>query len=159
MTKTAQLPARDDLYTTDLCLWTEEQAALLRAGRWPDLDRANVAEEIESLGGSQKAEIRSRLAILLLHLLKWEFQPEKRKYGWRASILEQRIRIDDLIDVSPSLQSWPGAVLAKAYSVAVLGAASETGLPGSVFPKSCPYAIEQIRDLGFYPGTPETDVV
>lgn len=159
MTRTARSAQKGDLYTADLCLWTEEQAALLRARRWAELDSANIAEEIESLGGSQKSEIRSRLAVLLMHLLKWEFQPEKRKYGWRATIIEQRLQIDGLIDLSPSLRSWPGAVLDKAYRLAIGAAAGETGLPETTFPNTCLYSLAQILDLGFYPGPQETEIV
>jgi len=151
------LPART-LYETDLYLWTQAQAALLRSGRPGDIDWHHLAEEIESVGGSQKAEIRSRLAILLQHLLKWEFQPEKRKYGWRASIVEQRLQIDGLMDISPSLRSWPEAVLAKSYRLARTRAADETGLPEGRFPESCPYALALILDEGFYPGPPGPDI-
>lgn len=159
MAKAALKTPESDLYETDLCLWTEQQSALLRAGRVSEIDRLNLAEEIESLGGSQKSEIRSRLAVLLLHLLKWEFQPEKRKYGWRTTIVGQRIRIDGLVDTSPSLRSWPERVMQSAYRIATLGASSETRLPEKTFPKTCPYSVEQILDLAFYPGIPEDDVV
>ncbi|MCJ2060391.1 DUF29 domain-containing protein [Methylobacterium sp. J-048] len=159
MAKAALKTPESDLYGTDLYLWSEQQSALLRAGRWSEIDELNVAEEIESLGGSQKSEIRSRLAVLILHLLKWEFQPEKRKYGWRTTIVEQRIRIDGLLDTSPSLRSWPDHVLQSAYRLAALGASSETRLPEKTFPKTCPYTVKQILDLAFYPGPPEEDVV
>ena len=159
MAKAALKTPESDLYETDLCLWTEQQSALLRAGRVSEIDRLNLAEEIESLGGSQKSEIRSRLAVLLLHLLKWEFQLEKRKYGWRTTIVGQRIRIDGLVDTSPSLRSWPERVMQSAYRIATLGASSETRLPEKTFPKICPYSVEQILDLAFYPGIPEDDVV
>lgn len=152
-------PGTADLYETDLCLWTERQAALLRAGRWREVDALHLAEEIESVGGSQKSEIRNRLVVLLLHLLKWEFQPEKRKYGWRASIIDQRLQIAGVIEVSPSLRGWPDHVVAATYRQAVVGAASETGLPEKAFPATCPYAISEILDIGFYPGLPEADVV
>ncbi|KQU02329.1 hypothetical protein ASG60_17790 [Methylobacterium sp. Leaf469] len=141
-----------DLYDTDLYLWTQAQAALLRTSRRQDIDWHHLAEEIESVGGSQKSEIRNRLAILLQHLLRWEFQPEKRKYGWRASIVEQRLQIDGLVDVSPSLRSWPETVLAKSYRLARVRAADETGLPEATFPEVCPNFMAQLLDDGFYPG-------
>ncbi|MCC0808753.1 DUF29 domain-containing protein [Methylobacterium sp. W2] len=148
-----------DLHETDLYLWTQAQAALLRAGRWQDVDLNHLAEEIESLGGSQKSEIRNRLAILIQHLLKWEFQPQKRKYGWRASIVEQRLQIDGLLDVSPSLKAWPEVVLAKAYRLACVRAAAETGLSERGFPETCPYSLQQIMDDGFYPGPVEPEAL
>jgi len=153
-----RLPLTQIPYETDLYLWTQAQAALLRNGRPREIDWHHLAEEIESVGGSQKSEIRNRLAILLQHLLKWEFQPEKRKYGWRASIVEQRLQIDGLIEVSPSLRSWPEAVLAKSYRLARTRAADETGLPENGFPETCPYSLALILDEGFYPGPPGPDV-
>lgn len=160
MTKAAlRPPPGRDLHETDLYLWTQAQAALLRAGRWQEVDLKHLAEEIESVGGSQKSEIRNRLAILIQHLLKWEFQPQKRKYGWRASIVEQRLQIDGLLDVSPSLAAWPGAVLAKAYRLARIRAAEETGLGERGFPETCPYALEQILDDGFYPGPVKPEIL
>ncbi|WP_227440465.1 DUF29 domain-containing protein [Methylobacterium sp. W2] len=152
-------PMGRDLHETDLYLWTQAQAALLRAGRWQDVDLNHLAEEIESLGGSQKSEIRNRLAILIQHLLKWEFQPQKRKYGWRASIVEQRLQIDGLLDVSPSLKAWPEVVLAKAYRLACVRAAAETGLSERGFPETCPYSLQQIMDDGFYPGPVEPEAL
>ncbi|GJD64892.1 DUF29 domain-containing protein [Methylobacterium frigidaeris] len=90
---------------TDYFLWTQEQAALIRAGRWAALDREALAEEIAGLGGSQKSEIRSRLTVLLHHLLKWEFKLQQRRYGWRATIVEQRVSLDDVVTMSPSLRA------------------------------------------------------
>jgi hypothetical protein len=153
MSKAALSPSQGhELYETDLYLWTQDQAALLRAGRRQDVDWHHLAEEIESLGGSQKSEIRNRLAVLLQHLLKWEFQPEHRKYGWRAAIVEQRLQIDGLLEVSPSLRAWPETVLTKAYQLGRVRAASETGAAEQTFPSSCPYTLAQILDDGFYPG-------
>lgn len=173
MSKAALSPSQGhDLYETDLYLWTQDQAALLRTGgrqaggqqagdqqasdrQASDrhrIDWYHLAEEIESLGGSQKSEIRNRLAVLLQHLLKWEFQPDHRKYGWRASMVEQRLQIEGLLDVSPSLRAWPERVLAKAYHLARVRAASETGLAEQTFPQACPYTLAQILDDSFYPG-------
>ncbi|RVU21862.1 DUF29 domain-containing protein [Methylobacterium oryzihabitans] len=143
----------------DFYRWTQEQAALLRAGRWSALDRDALAEEIADLGGSQKSEIRSRLTVLLQHLLKWEFQPQHRKYGWRATIIEQRVSLADVLEMSPSLGRWPGEVLARAYRLARVRAAEETGLPEQAFPAACPYSLDRILDDGFYPGPEERDVV
>lgn len=144
---------------TDYFLWTQEQAALIRAGRWSALDREALAEEIADLGGSQKSEIRSRLTVLLQHLLKWEHQPQQRKYGWRATIVEQRVSLDDVVTMSPSLRVWPAEVLSKAYRLARVRAADETGLPERSFPPDCPYTLAQILDERFYPGPEEPDVV
>jgi Domain of unknown function DUF29 len=139
---------------TDYFLWTQAQAALIRAGRWSALDREALAEEIADLGGSQKSAIRSRLTVLLHHLLKWEHQPRQRRYGWRATIVEQRVGLDDLVTMSPSLRAWPAEVAGKAYRLARVRAADETGLPERSFPSECPYTLAH-----FYPGPEEPDVV
>ena len=144
-------------YEADYAQWCAEQGALLREGRLSELDRENLAEEIESLGRSDKKEIRSRLKELLLHLLKWHFQPEKRKGGWRASIIDQRTELKDLLDESPSLRSLPSKELAKWHGIARLKAADETGLRENVFPIDCPYSIDEILEDNFFPGPPWID--
>src|SRR3954462_15812330 len=95
------------LYERDFHAWTQEQAERLRARAHNDIDWANVAEEVESLGRSDRREISRRLGVLLVHLLKWQFQPSNRKTGWLSTIREQRHRIKGLIDESPSLKTYP----------------------------------------------------
>jgi hypothetical protein len=151
-TKTAPSPAAN--YDADFYAWTQDQAEKLRARRQNEIDWENVAEEIESVGRSQKKEIRSRLLVLLLHLLKWEFQPDRRKGGWQASIIEARDELSSEIEDSPSLRSYPAQALDRQYDVARLKAIAETGLPDSIFPKDCPYTVEQVLDFGFMPGQP-----
>jgi hypothetical protein len=140
-------------YEADYAQWCAEQGALLRAGRVDVLDLENLAEEIESLGRSDKREIRSRLKELLLHLLKWQFQPGKRKGGWRASIVEQRDELKQLLEESPSLRALPSLALAALYPVARAKAADETGLAEAAFPQNCPYSVEDVLDDGFFPGS------
>ena len=125
--------------------------ALLREGPLSDLDRENLAEEIESLGRSDKREIERRLKVLLVHLLKSQFQPERAKQGWKSTIVEQRRRIYKLVKESPSLRQYPTLVLAEEYEYARDDVAEETGLPVHAFPKTCPYSIADILDLKFYP--------
>lgn len=139
-------------YEDDFALWSAEQAALLRAGKFDRLDVENVAEEIESLGRSDQYEIDSRLEILLAHLLKWQFQPRERSNSWKASINEQRMRIARRIKASPSLKSYPTESVPGGYRIGRHVAIRETGLPESVFPEECPYSIEQILDRNFFPG-------
>lgn len=141
-------------YETDYAQWCAEQGALLREGRLSELDRENLAEEIESLGRSDKREIRSRLGTLLLHLLKWQFQPEKRKAGWLMTIREQRYQIENLLDESPSLKAYPGQQLGREFRMARLKAADETGLAERDFPVDCPYSIGDILDHNYFPGAP-----
>lgn len=141
-------------YEADYARWCAEQGALLREGRLSDLDRENLAEEIESLGRSDQREIASRLGTLLQHLLKWEFQPEKRKTGWLATIHEQRFRIENLLDASPSLKAYPGKQLGREFRIAKLKAADGTGLMERDFPVDCPYSVKEVLDHDFFPGDP-----
>ena len=138
-------------YESDFALWCAEQGRLLREGKVDALDRENLAEEIESLGRSERYEIESRLKVLLVHLLKWSFQPEKRKMGWKATIREQRGRIARRIAASPSLTAYPGEILAEEYAYAVPDAATETGLSEQTFPATCPFTIEQVLDANWLP--------
>lgn len=138
-------------YESDYARWCAEQGALLREGRLDALDRENLAEEIESLGRSERKEIRKRLRVLTAHLLKWKFQPAKRKGGWTATILVQRRELSRTLAENPSLRSHPAEVLAEIYEVARIRAADETGLPENGFPASCPFTIEQILDPTYFP--------
>jgi hypothetical protein len=150
----AQAPQAADLYDRDFYEWTVTQGKALREQRPVGLDWENLAEEIESLGRSDKREIRSRLIVLLLHLLKWQFQPTKRKPGWRASIIEARDQLSEQLLASPSLRIYPAQILAKQYEIACLKAADETGLDMGAFPQACPYTLPDILDETFYPGEP-----
>ena len=148
-------------YDGDFYAWTQEQAqrmrelaAALHGQRDPlaqRIDFENVAEEIESLGRSDKRAIKRRLKVLLLHLLKWAYQPERRSKSWEATIMEQRQRISDLIEESPSLTAYPGEVLVGEYALARMGAAGETGLPEETFPATCPFTIDQVLDTDWLP--------
>lgn len=139
------------LFTRDYAAWALQQAADLRAGAWGNLDRDNLAEEVESLGRSERNEIESRLVVLLAHLLKWKFQPEKRSGSWEGTILEQRTRISRRLAESPSLKNFPSEILAEEYEIARLNAAGETGLDRAAFPSTCPFTLAQILDKSFLP--------
>jgi hypothetical protein len=159
MGKVAESRALSVDYEGDFNLWGLEQARLLREGRWSEADLENIAEELESLGRSQKTELRNRLAVLLQHLLKWHYQPDKRKYGWRSTIIEQRVSIETLIETSPSLKRYPAEIRDRMYKIARMKAADETGLPEQLFPEQCPYELTDALRSGFYPGPEEHDVV
>jgi Domain of unknown function DUF29 len=139
-------------YDEDFSAWSEEQSHLLKARSRAGLDWDNLAEEIESLGRSQRSEIRNRLTVILLHLLKWEYQPSKRKLGWKASILEARRQLNRELRESPSLRSYPAEVLAEQFEVARLKAAAETELPLETFPTECPYPVPHVLDEDVLPG-------
>ncbi len=101
------MSTRRSLHESDFYAWSLEQAALLRAGRVDEADLAAIAEEIESMGKTEKRELVSRLTVLLLHLLKWERRPAGRGNSWRLSIANARDEIADLLDDNPSSQDRP----------------------------------------------------
>ncbi len=140
----------------DFALWSAEQGALLRAGKLDRLDRENLAEEIESLGRSERREIGSRLELLVLHLLKWQYQPGRRSESWRISISEQRIAIDEVIRTSPSLKRYPEEIFRQACERGRQRAIDETGMLESVFPHDPPFSVAQALDSRFLPGEPLT---
>jgi hypothetical protein len=139
------------LYEKDFYAWAIEQAALLRAGRLAAADIDNIAEEIESMGRSEKRELLTRLGVLLCHLLKWQFQPAFRGHSWRLTIIEQRIRILRHLADNPSLKARLDESVTDAYGDAVRLAAAETGLARSAFPPVCPYSPAQIVGDEFWP--------
>jgi Domain of unknown function DUF29 len=139
-------------YDSDFHLWSQTQAAAIRKGKFAEIDLENVAEEIESLGLSDRRAIRSRLEVLLTHLLKWEFQRDKRNGSWAGSINEARRGIKKLIADSPSLKGFPAQVLSEEYETAKEIAAEETGLSEGAFPAECPYSIAVVMTKGFFPG-------
>ena len=142
---------RSQLYDEDFYAWANEQAALLRAGDLSRADVEHIAQEIESMGRTEKRELASRLKVLIAHLLKWRFQEEKRTKSWEVSIRVQRRELVDHIDDNPSLKPLIDSVLAKAYPDAALVAALETGLSETVFPQHCPWTFAQMIDEDFWP--------
>ena len=139
------------LYDLDFYAWTTEQAGLLRAGKLSEADLEHIAEEIESMGRSEKRELVSRLTVLLLHLLKWQSQPVRQGSSWRLSIANTRDTLADHLDENPSLRGTMEASMAVAYRRARRNAAVETGLAEAAFPAVCPWSIEQILAEDFWP--------
>jgi len=140
------------LYNLDFYQWTQRQSELLRVEEWEQLDWQQIAEEIESLGKKDKRQVQSRLAVLITHLLKWEYQPGKRSPSWRKTLKEQRFRLALVLNDSPSLKVGLPEFVAVVYPYAVENAADETGLARQLFPAICPYGIEQLLDPAFLPG-------
>lgn len=138
-------------YDEDFYAWTHEQAALLRSGKLAEADIARIAEEIEGMGRAEKRELVSRLTILLLHLLKWRFQPTHRGASWEATILNQRLDIADHLADNPSLKAGLDGFMASAYERARNGAAAETGLARQTFPAECPWSFDEALDPDFWP--------
>ena len=147
----AVIEERQSLYERDFYLWLEQQARLLRAGRLDELDLANLLEEIESMGRKDKKAIKSNLVVVLLHLLKHEFQPQRRSRSWLDSILQHRQRLRDDLEESPSLRGHLEAVFLHAYADARARAITQTGLPERAFPQTSPYSLEQALDPKFLP--------
>lgn len=150
-TRHLSLNPSPDLYEQDFYAWTQQQAALLRAGRLSEIDFKNIAEEIESMGSRERRELISRLAVLLAHLLKWQYQPERRSVSWRLTINEQRRHLALLLEDSPSLQARLEEFLPRAYRDGTRAALEETGFLNSPFPPACPYAAAQILGEDFWP--------
>ncbi|EWY38420.1 hypothetical protein N825_13065 [Skermanella stibiiresistens SB22] len=139
------------LYDTDFYAWANEQASLLRTGKLSAVDIEHIAEEIESMGRSEKRELVNRLVVLLLHLLKWQFQPALRGNSWRLSVEEQRLRLSDHLVDNPSLKSKMEEATDAAYRLALIEAERETGILRRTFPATCPYSASEILDPGFWP--------
>jgi hypothetical protein len=138
-------------YEDDLFAWTQEQAALLRARTVDGLDWANLAEEIESMGGRDRRELESRLTVVLLHLLKWRAQPSLRGSSWRKTLRTQRREIGKLLRQSPSLRREVPGMIAGAHGDAIKDAVDETGLGAESFPGTCTYTADQVLDEDFLP--------
>jgi hypothetical protein len=139
------------LYDQDFYAWANKQATLLREGKLDEADIANIAEEIESMGRSERRELVNRLTVILLHLLKWQFQPGLRGNSWRLSIEEQRYRLEDHLNDNPSLSSQLDKAMRDAYRLALVEAERETGLARNTFPPQCPYSFEKATSPDFWP--------
>jgi vacuolar-type H+-ATPase subunit C/Vma6 len=137
-------------YNKDFYAWALHNAKLIRQGKFAEVDFEHVAEEIESMGISEKRELLNRLAKLIAHLLKWQYQPARRGKSWKSTIKGQRIEIQDLLEDSPSLKHELDLRLARAYKKAVFDAVAETGLDESIFPKQCPYSLIECLDEQFF---------
>lgn len=138
-------------YDSDFHAWAGEQAALLRERRFAEADIDNIAEEIDALGRSEKRALVGRLAVLLTHLLKWQFQPGHRGTSWRLTIMEQRRALARHLRDNPSLRSGLDEAIGEAYGDALLAAQRETGFAAQSFPSDCPYNAAQIVADDFYP--------
>ncbi|MGB8843637.1 MAG: DUF29 domain-containing protein [Aliidongia sp.] len=139
------------LYDQDFYAWANEQAALLRAGNLSAADVEHIAEEIESMGKTEKRELVNRLTVLLLHLLKWRYQPDRRGKSWRLTIREQRLRLVLHLKDNPSLKAIIPDALRDAYAVAVVEAERETDLDEAIFPTACSWSFDQIMNADFWP--------
>lgn len=144
----------EGLYDRDLYTWCMEQGALLRAGRLGEVDAANLAEEIESLGSEQGDKLESAYRVLLLHLLKWRYQPGRRTRSWLGSMTRERANAARVLRKNPGLKSRRSELFEDAYHDARKQASSETGLPRDTFPVDCPFTMGEALDEDFLPDGP-----
>jgi hypothetical protein len=153
MAKELEITKQDvvDLYDSDFFEWTQRSAELIRQGRFSEADLEHIAEEIEDMGKRDRREVRSRLIVLIAHLLKWQLQPERRGPSWRETINEQRLQVSLVLDDSPSLRRAVNEELRLVYARAVRKARSETGLAADRFPSQCPYSEEDLLEGSFLP--------
>ena len=155
MTLAESMPIHDAViradYEADVLAWAKEQARLLRAGQFSLLDIEHLAEEIEDVGKSEQRELGSRMAVLLAHLLKWQFQQDRKSSSWEITIRTQRRAIQLHLKQVPSLKTklndaeWWEIV----WGDAIAQASRETGLGG--FLENCPWSHRQIMDVDFWP--------
>jgi len=139
------------LYEKDFNLWIEQTINQLQNGDLTQLDRENLIEEIKSLGNSDKRETFSRLKILLVHLLKWKYQPQKRTASWLNTIDEQREQLELILKNSPSLKPHFQEIFSECYQKAIRAAVNETHLPCPIFPTECPFTPNQVLDADYLP--------
>ena len=146
---------QSNLYETDFYAWTLEQSKLLQVGDFKGLDIVNLVEEIESLGKQQRQELRNRLGVLIGHLLKWKYQPEKRSKSWRVTIQSQRREIEDILEDNPSLKPYLPKAIAKGHKAGLDLVALETPLDYQDLPEDPIYTIEQLLSPDFPSGLNE----
>ena len=148
--ETVKIPPQK-LYEADYLQWIETNLENLRNKDYEQVDWENLLEEIEDMGRSERRGLESNLIIVLLHLLKWQYQPEKRSGSWESSIIEHRRRIKKALKESPSLKLYLTNILDESYTESVKQAKAETQLPLDTFPKECPYQLTSILDDEFLP--------
>jgi ribosomal protein L29 len=144
---------REDLYERDYYTWALKQAQALRGRRTEALDWKNLADEVEGLARSEARELESRLEVLLLHLLKWRYQPKNRSRSWQLTIREQRQRVARVMSQNPGLKRTLGENLTAAYGLARLVAARETRLAERTLPPNSPWSFGQMTDADFWPNS------
>lgn len=141
----------NDTSITDFNLWINQTTALLQKRRWQEIDVERLIEEIQDLGKSEQRAIASQLTRLLMHLLKWQYQPQRRSDSWLDSITDARTQIELAIADSPSLKSYPTAQCQESYRRARRQAAKQTGIQASAFPEECPYVLNLVLDEDWLP--------
>ena len=152
---TTQLPPTANnlktLYDQDYCLWLETMAKLLQKRQLNEINFEDLIEELEGMSKREKEALFSNLQVVLMHLLKYRYQPSKRSNSWRSSIREHRKRVKRAFRNSPSLNPYFTEIFAECYQDARELAADETGLPIETFPEQCPFTKEEILNTDYLP--------
>ncbi|WP_375510520.1 DUF29 domain-containing protein [uncultured Nostoc sp.] len=155
--KIIELQMLQSLYEQDFFAWVEQTAELLRSHDWDTLDLEHLIEEVVDLGKSQQRALQSALRLVLSHLLKWKYQAERRSHSWQVTITRERLNIDELLQESPSLRrflndaEWINTTYQRVRREAMV----ETGLSEDNFAIACPFSVDEILDLDFYPNADE----
>ncbi len=139
-------PTLARLYLDDETAWLDAMSELVRAGRVDEIDLPNLAEFLHDMSRSERREVESRIIVLLIHLLKWDYQPKKRSRSWRDTVAEQRQTLSREAGRGV-LRNHGEAQVAELYPLAVERAAIQTGLPAATFPKECPYTFDQLLEI------------
>ena len=132
-----------NMFEIDEQLWTEKMAELSHEKRHEDMDFENLEEILLEMARRERREVKNRLAVLILHLLKRQHYGHTEK-SWQNTIIEQRNQLNDIFLNSQTLMNYAQVDLPKAYADAVRTAAGETSLPPATFPLTCPWTIQQI---------------
>ncbi|HEX6011383.1 MAG TPA: DUF29 domain-containing protein [Geminicoccaceae bacterium] len=140
-----------DLHDRDFYSWALRQAELVRAWRLGELDLENIAEELESLGKEQAHKLESAFRVLLVHLLEWRHQPQRRSRSWRGTIVRERNNVERVLEDNPGLKPRRNRLFATAYRGTRKEAAAETGLRIATFPEAPPFTLDQATDEDFWP--------
>lgn len=139
------------LYDTDFYKWTQQQARLIKEGRFDELDLDNLVEEVEDMGKHEPRSLTSHFKQLLMHLLKWQYQPERQSRSWRDSIINHREDAQEVLDDNPGLKPKVPELYEKAYEKAKILAHKQTGLSVKDFPENCPWQLSEIMQDDFIP--------
>ncbi|MFI3218683.1 MAG: DUF29 domain-containing protein [Methylococcales bacterium] len=143
------------LYDSDFNAWIQQNILLLKESRLNEIDTTHLIEELEDMGKSDKRELKNRLEVLIMHLLKWQYQAEQRSTSWKSTIKEQRRKLNRLLKDVPSLKNNSQDAVSEIYADAVEWASEETGLSEDIFSAQCPYTQDQLLDENFYPDNSE----
>ena len=144
-------PRSSPSYDDDLVLWIEAQIHLLLEKRFSELDIENLVEELDGMKKQYASELDSRLTVLIMHLLKCEYQKNHPQNKWHSTLTEQRRRIAFLLKDAPSMRAHVQPFSLDCYTTARRQASQETGMDIKTFPAELPYSVEQILDNDFIP--------